>query len=336
MRRYCGDAFSEGGRIAVISNDALGNFVVVTPLLQLLRTELRPSQIDYYGGYRTWELQAESDLFEWSYPFHGSADAERAQTANERRGYDLVINVERTKEAKIFAGRLCTESSQVCGPCGDVPGHDLDFYHDSRGDLWRDEDWTAEDITERYPFLQSPFIGEIFCRLAYLKGPLPAYEVACEPPDRPVPDVLISTAGTLPEKLWPAHSWIKALEFLRSRGVSVGLLGAAPSQQRHFWKGDEAESLLIERGLVEDLRGQLRLPEVVGALQKCKLVLTLDNGILHLAVAARKHTIGIYRYGIHRLWAPPSPALTVLAPPRGGEVSDISPETVIEAVGNAL
>src|SRR4051794_33381310 len=115
VRRFQGEKLAQGGRIAVIANDALGNFVVVTPLLQLLRSQFKPAQMDFYGGVRTWELQTASSLFEWTFPFHGSAPSELATVASERRGYDLIVNVERSSEAKIFTGKLSTDSTFVCG-----------------------------------------------------------------------------------------------------------------------------------------------------------------------------------------------------------------------------
>ena len=336
MIRYRGEALPDNARIAVISNDALGNFVVVTPLLQMLRDKFSPACLDYYGGVRTWELQIDSDLFDYSFPLHGSPPSELMAVASERRGYDLVINVERANGAKFFAGSLCTSSSMVCGPCGDMPGSELPYPDDSRGDLWRDRDWTAEDLTERYPFLKTPFIGEIFCRLCYLEGPIPSYKVNCIKPSMNVPPILISTAAAVDEKLWPGDRWLQMLAFFKEQGLEAGLIGANPVQQQQFWRGNDAEDELVASGLVTDLRGRLTLPEVVGALRACRFVLSLDNGILHLAIAAKKKTVGIFRYGIHRLWAPPSEYLTVLAPSKGGKVTDITVDSVRDAVNRAL
>jgi len=80
----------------------------------------------------------------------------------------------------------------------------------------------------------------------------------------------------------------------------------------------------------------MRLPAVAGALARAKAVLTLDNGILHMAAAAGAPTVGLFRHGIHRLWAPPVAGLTVLTAGEGKPVSEIQPERVIEAVRLAL
>ena len=44
---------------------------------------------------------------------------------------------------------------------------------------------------------QSGFIGEIFCRLAYLEGPIPSYRIPSAEPPIEVPPLLIATSASL-------------------------------------------------------------------------------------------------------------------------------------------
>jgi ADP-heptose:LPS heptosyltransferase len=151
-------------------------------------------------------------------------------------------------------------------------------------------------------------------------------------PGREIPDLLIATAASLPEKLWPIEKWIEVLKGFKG---SIGLLGAKPSEQGKHWKGADEEAKLLDIG-VQDLRGTFTLPQVVGALANTRAVLTIDNGILHLATAAGTHTVGLFRHGIHRLWAPPFDNLQVLTPGEGREVWEIEVEAVQEALRRAL
>jgi ADP-heptose:LPS heptosyltransferase len=332
MPRYEGQGLPESPRIAVIANDAIGNFVVATPLLQMLRRELKPTHIHYYGGIRTLEMQEASDLFEWSYPLHGRSfgDACRAVPGP----YDLVVNVERTENAMAMAAFLEGPETYICGPCLGPRGP-MPFPEDDRGDLWRDQEWISPEITSRYPFLTTGFIGEMYTRLAYLKGPVPGYRVPTEPTSSPC-DVLVATSASLPDKLWPVTKWVTIFERLRAAGLKVGLIGAKPSVQKAYWEGESDEDQMVVSGLVADLRGEYTLPQVAGILASCKLVLTLDNGILHLACAGGRPVVGLFRNGIHRLWAPPHPELEVLIPPLGEPVSEIELETVWEACRRRL
>lgn len=337
MQRYAGQPLPPQPRIAVVTNDAIGNFVVTTPLLRLLRETHRPRQLNVFGGHRTHELAAASTLIDEPYPLHGTEPAE-AFARMAREAYDLVINVENTPVAKAAAAVLAGVEGFVCGPSLGPGGRaDLPFADDERGQLWADKAWIAADLTERYPFLKSPFIGEIFCRLAYLEGETPTYEVPSVDPIIEAPEVVIAMSASLPEKLWPLEAWAGVLEGLRSDARSVGLVGAPPARQGRYWQGASAEDEIVEMGLARDLRGFGSLPQVVGLLARARLVLTLDNGILHLTAATGVPIVGLFRHGIHRLWCPPNAPIEVLTP--GLEdlpVSAIAAEQVAHAVRAVL
>jgi ADP-heptose:LPS heptosyltransferase len=336
--RYADQPLLESPRIAVIANDAIGNFVMATPLLQLLREQRQPGFLAYFGGSRTAELQAESDLIDEAFELHGCSPEEFLSLVRAHGGaFDLVINLENTALSKVFAGMIASAETLVAGPCMNEGGRgDLPFADDSRGRLWADREWVSEDLTVRYPFLESGFIAEIFCRLCYLKGTVPAYRVPKRLPERPIPDVLVSASATSPDKLWRPEGWCDVLGKLAGTGASIGLVGAPPDQQARFWRGADVEERLVSEGLVRDLRGTMALPEVVGALSLAKAILTIDNGILHLAVAAGTPTVGLFRHGIHRLWAPPSPLLHALVPVAGEAVASISADEVWEALQSAI
>lgn len=249
--------------------------------------------------------------------------------------YDLVVNLENSAWARCLAAMLSGTGTMVAGPCLSEDGRsDLAFPRDERGDLWRDMEWMSPHLTFKYPFLSSGFIGEIFARLTYLDGPLPRYSLPSADPGRPVPDVLIATAASLTEKLWPLEKWIQIVRKLRAEGRTVGLVGAKPTEQSRYWRGAGDESGIISEGGAEDLRGAFSLPEVVGAIANSRLVLTIDNGILHVACATKTPVIGLFRHGIHRLWAPPAANLTVIEPGEDGQVANLEIEEIWEAIKN--
>lgn len=336
-QRYQGESLPRTCRIAVISNDAIGNFAAATPLLQMLRAKCPAAHLAYYCGSRASQLLAASDLFDDWFPLHGTHPRAISERIDSQAPYDLVFNMESTVTSRFATAALAGAEGKVCGPCLDAEGRkDLPFQDDARGDLWRDMAWIAPDLTSRYPFLESGFIGELFCRLAYIEGPVPGYRFPVATPPMPIPDVLIATSASLPEKLWPLEKWVAALTWIRDQGKSVGLIGAPPKDQGRYWQGSDLESGLVAANLVQDLRGKLTLPEVVGALGTARAVLTLDNGILHLAVPGGRPIVGLFREGIHRLWAPPAPQLSIVLPPPGGMVAEIEPEEVIERMRQAL
>jgi ADP-heptose:LPS heptosyltransferase len=336
LTRYGGARLRPQPRIAVVTNDALGNFVAATPLLQMLRAAHAPTALDYYGGTRVTELARASDLIDGGGPAHGISPREFVDALPVP--YDLVVNLESSPWARCATALLAGESGYVCGPCIDDEGRaDLPFQSDDRGDLWRDSDWLRGGLTHTYPFLDSGFIAEIICRLAYLEGPVPGYKLPREAVNVTfkTPDVLLSITASLAEKLWPIDRWVTLVQDLSARGVTAGLLGAKPIDQGRYWEGADAETKLIEAG-AQDLRGLFSLPQVVSVIDTAKLVVSLDNGIVHLACSTTTPVIGLFRHGIHRLWAPPVPNLNVVEPGPGNPVSVIDGQTVAAHVATVL
>lgn len=337
MKRYRGEPLARGSRLAIISNDAIGNYVVGTPLMQAIQRRFPESELTYFGGKRTHEFALAEFGESRTFPLHGTSPRDAAAWIASQEPFDWVFNTEWTPFAMMAAAALAGEEGLVCGPCLDAQGRgQLPHAEDAQGDLWRDQEWIDPQITDRYPFLKSPFIGEMFCRLAYVEGDIPSYRLPSATPDRAIPDVLIAPSASLPEKLWPEGSWRVLCLWAKASGWSVGLLGAAPKVQGAHWKGSDLESTLVAESLVEDLRGAFSLPQVHGAIASAKAVFTLDNGILHIAAATSTPTVGLYRWGIHRLWAPPVPNLTVLTPEPTADVASIPADVGVAALEKSL
>lgn len=333
MRRYKGHGLKQNPRIGLMANDSLGNFVVSTPLAKMLKVAHPGCVLTLFSGSRVCELTEGNGLFDQVVDIYGPNAIENLRS-HATPSQDWVINMERSPLAMITSALLVDNDGFVTGPCLSADGRgELDYEDTPEGHLLADKDWMSVDVTSRHDILRTGFIGEIFCRSAYLQGEIPEYSVPRLDPGE-VPDVLIATAASLPDKLWPVEKWISLIKELNHQGFSVGLLGAKPSDQAKFYKGANAESEIVESAPIKDLRGALSLPEVVGALDKAQFVVTLDNGILHLAAATKTPTFGLFRNGIHRLWAPPVPQLKVIEPGEGGTVESLSVERILEEIKN--
>lgn len=346
MQRYIGQPLPPDARIALMSNDALGNYAVATLLAQGFRFVAPRCTLDYYGGERTKEFEIASvrNLFSWRESLLGRTFSSAVSVAEARSrelgGYDIVLNIEQGLACKALSATICDAGTLVCGPCLSPDSRaDWDYPDDERGDLWRDKAWTAGDLPVRYSFLNTGFIGEIFYKLAYLPpyrdgewGDIPSYSFPDEEPALDFPDIVISTGASLPQKLWQPEKWKQLIGQLNQ---PVGLLGAAPSRQKEFYHSASDEKQLVSEGAVVDLRGKLSLPQVAYVLKKAKLVITIDNGILHIAAAFSTPTVGLYRKEIVRLWAPPNPRLKPIAA-ETDRVADIPLEKVLSVAQEVL
>lgn len=335
MHRYLGEGLPNRPRIALIANDALGNFAVSSPVAQVLREMLSPSVLDGFTGNRVLEIASECPWFDEAVPVYGDGPRAVAHRILAREPYDLVVNMENAAWAKSLVPLLAGEAGFAVGPAANSDGRgDLPFGNSPEGRLWSDKKWTRENLRIDYPFLSTGHIAEIVCRCCYWDGPIPPYRLPQHDPARDVPDVIISASASLPEKLWPLENWLDLVHRVAESGRTVGLVGAKPKHGSQFWRGGDDESRLVAEAPVEDLRGEFTLPQVVGVLAHTQLVVTLDNGILHFACSTETPVVGLFRHGIHRLWAPPVRNLRVIEPGSEGSVRDITVTKVWDSINN--
>jgi ADP-heptose:LPS heptosyltransferase len=71
-------------------------------------------------------------------------------------------------------------------------------------------------------------------------------------------------------------------------------------------------------------------------MSKCRFIVTVDNGIMHLAAASGKPTVGLFRYGIHRLWLPPVGAVKAITPEPELAVAEIPLQAIKDAIRDVL
>lgn len=305
--------------IAILFYDAIGDFVVATPLMRGLREKYPGCVIDYFGGERTRELEERSALIDARFSVFGGEGglASLPAFAQEREAaagpYDLAINLDFHPALALAASLL--RPRFVVGRCYDSEQRELLPRSPDKVDALHDEFWASPTLLERYEgILSSQFIGEIFCRLARVETDFHRTEVPESEPPGPVPPILIATGGKRPAKLWPGEYWRELITWCEARGLEVGLLGAAPSRQYTQYNTGAVEEALLRETKLIDLRGAFDLPQVCGALRRARACVTIDNGIMHLAGAVGVPTLALFGAGASpwRVWVPSVPHIKVL------------------------
>jgi heptosyltransferase-3 len=319
--------------VAIIANDAIGNYAIASGLAAMMREEWKPRRLELWSGDRIADFAADPRPFDRVRMFLRKPKAVVEELVREAApDHDLVVNIEDSPEAKVLPRLLCSRRTVVCGPALLADGSELPWTDDEFGRLWAERGWTSADLRSRYPFLRSQFIGEVFARLVGLLGDLRPPVVTRAAASIAVPDVLIAMSASLPEKLWPLECWREVLSTLSGRhGIEVGLLGARPAAQRGHWLGADAEDAIVGEGLARDLRGTMTLPQVADAIDRARAVLTLDNGIMHLAATSPAPVVALFRHGIHRLWTPSWGRIDAVVAPEGRPVSSIPVDAVTAA-----
>jgi ADP-heptose:LPS heptosyltransferase len=103
-------------------------------------------------------------------------------------------------------------------------------------------------------------------------------------------------------KLWPATRWIMIVDEMVARGWRVVLTGGPAERQL---------VATIARGLTRPpllLVGETSLGQLAALYRRCRLVVGVDSGPLHLATAAGARTVALFGPGDHRRfgpWGPP-------------------------------
>ena len=321
MQRFADQPLGDRPAVVVLGAAKLGNYVVLQPLLRGLRRKYPHADLTYVGSRRTRDLERLNPWIDRSLPLaeRGAAASAGLERWRRRHGApDLVINADghspHTRAwVRALAPRYVVGEAEL--PAGDHPLQRLSL----------DPDWSAPDLERRYAgWIGGTGIPELFCRVAWLGGDggeppaLPSV-----PPPADLPPVLLAVDGERSAKLWPLEHW-RALGARLACELDLppprlGLVGAPP-------RGAGGPGRAIEEGLlalgVRDLRGRLRLPELVGAMAASRMVLAIDSGPMHLAAAAGCPTVAIFAAdgsGVGassaRLWAPRSPRVWVSRTP---------------------
>ncbi|WP_216899853.1 glycosyltransferase family 9 protein [Synechococcus sp. CCY 9618] len=309
MRRFRNDPLGHRPQIVVLGAAKLGNYVVLQPLLRGLRHKYPSARLTYVGSRRTRELERLNPWIDASLPLAELGPAALPALEQWQQGQapggqavDLVINADGHAPHTIawvrsLAPRFVVGAAPI--PTGDHPLHALAV----------DPHWASPHLVERYRgWIGSNSIRELHCRVAWIDTDYERVDLPALPPPAGLPPVLIAVSGERPAKLWPLESWLALLKRLcRELGLparSIGLIGGPPpAEPRH--PGDRLERDLLTRSGIRDLRGQLPLPALVGALARSRLCIAVDSGPLHLAAAAGCPTVALFGTDVEGIGASP-------------------------------
>ncbi|MGI9336272.1 MAG: glycosyltransferase family 9 protein [Gammaproteobacteria bacterium] len=309
----------EPPHIAVFSSSKVGNFVVTIPLLRGLKRKYPGCVLDFYGSETTAEFEAGCEHIDFAFALYSKRDdflegltaavRERVALAGP---YDLAINCDEFSELNVVAvSAVRPQFIAGAGLTRDFRAR-LDPGGDAVQRMLKDKDWNSSAFLERYRnFLTSNYIGEIFCRMAYVHTDFYALELPSQRPDFDVPDVLVHATATRGAKLWPIEHWLELARWCAGQSLTVGLVGSPPAVQQALYHSGSLEDELLARSAVIDLRGRTSLIQLAGAFEQARACVSVDAGPMHIAAAAGCPTIALFGNDTEgdgaspvHLWAP--------------------------------
>jgi heptosyltransferase-1 len=122
----------------------------------------------------------------------------------------------------------------------------------------------------------------------YVASAAPDYGIAAPPtPTLESLDVVLLTATSRDDKLWPENSWIAAGRALHERGLNCLLpAGSATERERATRIAHAIPSAIA--------LPPLSLPELAARLAAARIVIGVDTGLVHLAAALGRPTLALF------------------------------------------
>ena len=143
--------------------------------------------------------------------------------------------------------------------------------------------------------------------------------------------VALGPTANWADKVWPAERFAQAFEALRPHlpdALPVVLAGPGAAERAM------AQGVLDLLPDAIDLRGRLSLAEVAACLQRCRLYVGNDSGLMHLAAASGIPTLGLFGPSRSSEYAPVGSrtAFVAASGPEGeAPIDRLSVSTVVEA-----
>lgn len=111
------------------------------------------------------------------------------------------------------------------------------------------------------------------------------------------PAVAIFPGASIRERRWGGNNYGIVARELIKKGFKVIILGSGIDRE-------EARDISRIAPHAVDLTGKTSLKDVALILKRCRLLISTDSGLLHLAVGVGTSTLSLFGSGIEKKWAP--------------------------------
>lgn len=302
MQIFTNQSLRAKPHIAVFSSTKVGNFVVITPLLRGLKEKYPDCTLDFFGSETTKDFEINCPYIDWRFSLYTQrqdfldALSQAVRQRQELAGtYDLAINCDGFSEINLVM-ISAIRPTYIAGVALSLDFRDkLKVENHPIHKILLDKDWNSREFLQRHQnILQSNYISEIFCRVAYVETDFYKLELPTKEPHFLVPDVLIHVTATRPAKMWATNYWQQVIKWCESQGFTIGLIGSHPQDQQTLYNAGHTEEYLLATTNIIDLRGKTSLIELAGAFRRTRVCISVDSGPLHIAAAVGCPTLAIF------------------------------------------
>jgi lipopolysaccharide heptosyltransferase II len=272
--------------ILVMRLSSIGDILLTTPVLRLLRQHYPTAQIDFLVQARYQDLLRSNPCVDRLILWQAGQGGQTLRTLRQAR-YDLVLDLHRTLRSRLLY-------------CGIWARCKLAYNkHPLRRALLVRLGWNTLQAMTPVPELYAAPL-----RRLGVSAPLPALEMPLAPgsheamrahlakvfPDGAVrPLLAVAPGARWPTKRWPVERFAKvAQELAAPHQAAVVVLGGAADRPL----GQELCRWLSVPVL--DSTGTLTLMQTAALLQRCRLLLSNDSGLMHMATALEVPVVAVF------------------------------------------
>lgn len=271
--------------ILVIRLSSLGDIVLTTPILTLLRAQYPQAQIDFLTRPAYQDLLRQHPGVDRVLLFESGFWPTLHRLRQTR--YDLVLDLHRTLRSRLFVYGLRARRRLTYGK------------RTLRRAMLVHLGWNTlramTPIPERYaaPLRRLGLIAPLWASAVYMT---PESQAAMRTyvqqafPGAPVPPLIAVAPGARwPTKQWPVERFCIAVQALAQEHRAAVVVLGNPEEQ------PLAQTLVQQLNVpVLNSAGQLSLMHTAALLQQCRLLLSNDSGLMHLATALSVPVVAVF------------------------------------------
>ncbi len=271
--------------ILIIRPGGIGDAVLLLPTIRALKSQFPDVDIDILCEKRNAGIFSLTEDINHVYLYDRDLEVFKCL----RNKYGVVIDTEQWHRLSAVIAYLT------------VAGTRIGFDTNERRKLFTHAVSYSHDDYEANSFLHliTPLAGKVpafepdepFIRIA---EPAPSNLLPAS--DREL--IAIFPGASVAERRWGGKKFGALAKILYDKGYQVVILGSSADNR----DAEEIKHLLPD---CIDLTGRTSLKEVAIILKYCRLLITADSGVLHIAYGVGTPTISLFGSGIEKKWAPP-------------------------------
>ena len=270
--------------ILIIRPGGIGDAVLLLPAIRALKSRFPEASIDVLCEKRNAGIFGLTEDIDHVYLYDKGSEIFRCL----RNKYDVVIDTEQWHRLSAVIAYLAGARARIGFDTNErrkLFTHTVSYSHD---------DYEADSFLH----LVSPLTGEV----RTFQPDEPFIKISAHVPAGLLPAsgrklIAIFPGASVAERRWGGEKFGKLAKILCDKGYDIAVLGSSAD------RGDADEIRHLLPGCI-DLAGKTSLKEVAAVLKNCRLLISADSGILHIAYGVGTSTVSLFGSGIEKKWAP--------------------------------